>query len=475
MKHKSFEQWLQSEGYAEATVKSRLSNLRKIEEYYPDLQSRIADGSIRLLLVVFNYTDDDVLANKEPLHKIPIEGNIKNGTNTYRSTLQLYLKYQASLINTDSKNYNESSEQVGTADLSYKDRIEKPFSKKFFEWLVNTGQSEGSARSYMSYLNSLNRNYPIQESSSLFEALSQTSDSSNGALAFAILAVCDEWLTMQMSSTLVDVKTRKNMSNWRSALRKYQDFLIACTDDLPDDSEIDYELDRLTNSDKKQIPTESGDPSEYSHEEIEKNFQFRLLTQNRMSNNKDVFYPIGIIRKLFKHTSEYAWLDKWVKNSIDNILVKTDIGELPLKQVETIMLYPDTGSVKIITNSDSENEFYVRTELYDSSDDTEYMYAERLRDVHIDHTPLMKDVLSQSIDNLKALPSLSKIIIEKAKGAKIDIKPKNFGKISKLLFADENVVAKLNAMIPDIKYDLNYLSNNCRLKLMSAVNNLKKK
>ncbi len=89
MRETQFKQWLLDEGYNENAVKSRIANVRKIEEVYPDLDSRIYDGTISNLLATFVYTADDRLNNREPLHKIKINGDAYNGTATYKSALSL--------------------------------------------------------------------------------------------------------------------------------------------------------------------------------------------------------------------------------------------------------------------------------------------------------------------------------------------------------------------------------------------------
>ena len=57
--------------------------------------------------------------------------------------------------------------------------------------------------------------------------------------------------------------------------------------------------------------------------------------------------------------------------------------------------------------------------------------ATGIRKIHIDHTPLMAQVLTDNISLIPAIDTLSKEIKATAKTNRIDLKPANFGKISK--------------------------------------------
>ena len=93
MKEEQFRKWLLEQGYQEKVVQSRVANVRKIEEIYPDLDSRIEDGSITNLLSVFTYNASDRKHNREPLHKIQIDGDQYNGTATYKNALSRYITF----------------------------------------------------------------------------------------------------------------------------------------------------------------------------------------------------------------------------------------------------------------------------------------------------------------------------------------------------------------------------------------------
>ena len=141
--------------------------------------------------------------------------------------------------------------------------------------------------------------------------------------------------------------------------------------------------------------------------------------------------------------------------------------------MRSLLLYPATDNV-YVQLSNTNGEIRVYTQTHDGK--TELMKAPSLRNIHIDHTPLMAQVLSDNIASTPAIDALSKEIKSIANAKKIDLKPANFGKISKILFTDaEYVNSHLVPLIPALKNELNILRKKCTLTLMQASHNLRKK
>ena len=90
MEEARFKGWLERGRHAR-TVGSRISNCRRVEDYEGDLDAHYdVDGLAGLM---------DCLNPREPKHKIPINGNIYNGTATLKSAVGLYRAYR----NTDGR------------------------------------------------------------------------------------------------------------------------------------------------------------------------------------------------------------------------------------------------------------------------------------------------------------------------------------------------------------------------------------
>lgn len=81
----SFEKWLKSiKKYGKGTVNSRISNCKRIEEFYGDLDEHYKNDKLKYLKVELN----------SDKHKIPINGDYYTGTATLKSALKLYLEFK---------------------------------------------------------------------------------------------------------------------------------------------------------------------------------------------------------------------------------------------------------------------------------------------------------------------------------------------------------------------------------------------
>lgn len=490
MQETDFLKWLVEHDQQENTARSIVSRVRRIEEAYPELDSRFEDGSIKILMNVFTYTKRDEAKKRIPLHKIEIDGNPYTGTQSLRNALTQYIEFMqskmADAVITDNAETIESDKAPISAE---KGKFYK--TEEFREWMhQRVGMTQGSANSYVSYLNTL-RHIVTRKSdgASAIDLISDLLREENTAAALELLERVEEKVSEYMLLSEIDKSEKDDFNKYRSALKKYALFLEDDLEELPDEDE----LDNAETSDANlttQFDVESDDKPlgnlTYSISEIKQNFIFRLKTQNRMSNRKDIFYPIGMICKLLnysqreaqkkgKYNNDAEWLKEWFNGYVDTILVITADGMYPLSKIKEIIINPNDGAVSLILTGCCE-QHRIFTETMNVGESHIPMQAKRLRDIHIDHTPLMSKVLSTSLDNLPALTAMSEIIKKYAKQKGIDIKPSNFGKISKELFRNTEVInAQLLPLIPELKNELEILRGECVLKLMQASLNLKKK
>lgn len=337
-------------------------------------------------------------------------------------------------------------------------------------------------------MNSLNNEVIDIDSNgaSFFSVLTNLINANHYVEIMVLLEEVDRMISMKINSDSVDSNTRKKLNDRRSSLRRYKEFLEEELEDIPDEEEIE-ELERsfsLNPGDRESKKVTSEATEIYDYQSLEDNFRFRLLTQNRMSRKKDVFYPIGIIRKLFKYSQknglssekDYDWLIEWINDCVGEIIVLTKEDRVALNDVDYLTIHPQTNSVQISCRDEGNKNHEVYTETIKEAEGKAPMAVSGLRDIHIDHTPLMSKTLSEELSNLKALPTLTEIIKRVAKRHRIEVTTKNFGKISKKLFADEDFVDEtLLPLIPEIKNDLNLLRGKGELQLMQASYNLRKK
>lgn len=119
----NFKDWLVREkGLNATTATSRVSNLKRIEKYYGNIDIIIQKNLINNLLEELSYSKEDEYLNRPPAHKIPINGNkrdsIYNGTATLKQALELYLQFLES-----AKEYVND-----TTDKDKKELVRTPYS-----------------------------------------------------------------------------------------------------------------------------------------------------------------------------------------------------------------------------------------------------------------------------------------------------------------------------------------------------------
>lgn len=488
MKETNFFKWLIDKGQKDSSAQSIISRVKRIEAVYPDLYSRIADESIVNLLNVFTYTKADEAKSREPLHKIEIEGNLYTGTQSLRTALAQYIEFMQS--ETKEGEISENSIIMDSDKIPMFSEKEKLYKiDDFREWMHwRNEMTKESANSYVSYLNSLRLQITRKSDGILiWDYISNCLKDGNLAIAFGLLEKVDEAVSKHIQSCKTDKYDKTRLNNCRSALRKYILFLEDDIVELPDEEELDTagksRVEIATQVDGVCDDNVTGNVT-YSLTDLRQNFVFRLKTQNRMSNNKDIFYPIGMICKLFNYSQRNAkrrgiynkdaeWLNDWFNDYVDTIVVVTADGEFPLSIIKEIAIDMDRGTVSLLLSEGCEWHIVYTETVHNEKVP---MVAKYLRDIHIDHTPLMSNVLSMSLNNLPAFTALSEVIRKIAKQKKLDIKPSNFGKISRNLFGNTEIVdTQLLPLIPELKNELDLLRSKCVLKLMQGSLNLQKK
>lgn len=97
---KKFESWLQAtKGLSAKTTESRISNCRRLDKLY-DLDKQYELNRCNGLLRSLSYSKRAELLGVPVLHRIPMDGNLYEGTATLRSALRLYVEFMDSGIHT---------------------------------------------------------------------------------------------------------------------------------------------------------------------------------------------------------------------------------------------------------------------------------------------------------------------------------------------------------------------------------------
>lgn len=95
MNRELFRKYLKTaKGYPEGTISSRVSNCGTIEKYYGDLDVIYQENQFSELLKHLEYTTEDERNNAPARHKIAIDGDLRNGTASLKSALNLYKEFK---------------------------------------------------------------------------------------------------------------------------------------------------------------------------------------------------------------------------------------------------------------------------------------------------------------------------------------------------------------------------------------------
>lgn len=296
------------------------------------------------------------------------------------------------------------------------------------------------------------------------------------------ILLLDKLVMRVYDSQVIPEEYSINVSSFRymkRAFSLYASFIkeIICnnylTSDVIDENRTDSEIGQFDNINKVCF--------EYDY--IKDNFSFRLLTQDRISNSKDLFYPIRLIRRLFcKHDKlvrlgmingtpdEMKCLFDIVHSCIDKIKVITDKGIFKLKDVRALEINYKINEVVIFMRNGEQAKLLTKTDM----GEIEQMKVSNFRDISIDHIIPMSDILDKTADRLPALKRLTALIKQAAKKYNISIVPGNVSRLNNKVL--ENIeFSEITPIMPQLKKELAIIGSVAELQLMDKTYNIRKK
>lgn len=96
MREDEFARYLREvRGQAETTVRSRLSDCARVEKYEGDLDAHFDYDRMDDLIDRLTYSTEEERRNRPPRHKVPIRGNLRNGSATLKHAARLYRDFRA--------------------------------------------------------------------------------------------------------------------------------------------------------------------------------------------------------------------------------------------------------------------------------------------------------------------------------------------------------------------------------------------
>lgn len=122
MNVEKFKDWLEFNGKPLNTIQNRISNCRNVENYEGDLDQHFIKDYGLSLLNKLSYSTSDERNNSPAKHKIPIDGNMRNGSATLKQAVNLYMSFKKHNV-TDFKEFHDNlsseNEILDEEDLDY--------------------------------------------------------------------------------------------------------------------------------------------------------------------------------------------------------------------------------------------------------------------------------------------------------------------------------------------------------------------
>lgn len=85
--------WLAEQKYADSTQTAQIHRVKKVEEYYGNLDEHFSNGTYQDVIAALEYSTSDERANKPNPSKIKFEGNIRNNLQSYKNAVVRYRKF----------------------------------------------------------------------------------------------------------------------------------------------------------------------------------------------------------------------------------------------------------------------------------------------------------------------------------------------------------------------------------------------
>lgn len=491
----AYKKWMdETDGKTNNVVNSYVSYLKMVdkkfflgeEDFFYLLPQKIKDADFLGVASLFDKYLEVInkwfeLAKKEDLGISPkVISDCRSAFKNYRRFIE------ESLLRT------MNGEKTSLSDIRGVTTYKRLFAEDdFYRWLTTSYEMRiGSSQSYISRLKQMNSIISKTISAKLpafkgdvLGLIPQWLKEQKGGDVIKLLEGIDEKLTQQIHANDTHLMPILGLRNIVSALRSYTKFILEeYIDDVFDEAELSTdditEIRELGND---------GKIKKYDYPTLETKFYRRLTTQDRMNNDKEVFFPIRIIRDLFSLSEttlkggfvgkgEYKWFNKWIDNCIAEIKVLTDKGTFimaELSEYDTFIINTTTKEVTVTLQDGKTAKMLTPTE--DESASPRLMEVEQLSNIHIDHTPLISNVLSDNILELPAMVKLTQIIRKVAETAKLSFVVSNFSTIKNELIKNEEDVIEMLKMLPELKNELELIRSKSTLCLMDAKYNLRKK
>ena len=90
----TYRKWLERQRYAEGTVETQISRIKRVENHYGDLDGHYDEDRLEKIIGEFKYSAEDERRKNPNPTKIPFKGNTRNSIASYRSAVARYRRFR---------------------------------------------------------------------------------------------------------------------------------------------------------------------------------------------------------------------------------------------------------------------------------------------------------------------------------------------------------------------------------------------
>jgi len=355
--------------------------------------------------------------------------------------------------------------------------------EKFVYWLSTIKKYPlPTANSYCDYIAAANRLLEIyknesNEKSSLFAVLEVEVNMGNSDRMEEII---DE-VTEELSEDKIEIKLKKSLKyiqNWKSALYQYKEFLHDYIEDEIITDEVTEDDDAAKQNAASSEPEKpvrnillgkshhTGDQKcaniKYVHSksDLYARFHFRIITQDR--HYDEIYYPISFIKRFLYLKNERNFMDTWVKELLNQVIIHVEGGTITLNQVSNLEIA--NGEVRVDLNG------IFKVALTKKSDNITSMpfSVEKLRWIALDHETSLQKIMRENLNNLK---TFQEITVELKKHNSPKMTSKEHKKVNNIVL-ESDYIDRIN--IENLKAEMALISSLTKLQLMDSIENTKK-
>lgn len=297
-----------------------------------------------------------------------------------------------------------------------------------------------------------------------------------------------------------DPADKKRLQDTLCHLRKFIEYIAEAQDEagLPETEEY-YEYPEATSELFNFNLGPISNREYFEHDFLVKIFASRIQTRDSIREDNNVFFPIRILGKLFSDATRNhrnlfnkagirtadgkqfdfrRWYVAWVRRMVEDMVFHTTKGDYRLSEIEGLKIERSTKRAWIIAKKD-ERTIPVQSE---GPSGMVPMKAATLRDIHLDPSDRMEDIIIRLEPVLVIMRMLTDDIKNAVKGQTVTIKDKVValdsyrpGTLSALgrwycNQVDWNFIAPL---LPHLCTELNYIAAATHLTAISAAHNHK--